>query len=1075
MVLSAILRRTLLIASLFGFVMGPPFLLAQPVREIPDTSKQFISFLQNLELLSLGEKTTALEAYAGENPACEEAYQLLVEWYKYSDVAEKKIGIWKDKKRLWPRREYANWMLHHLYLASGDTSLAWIHIREASRENPESVRIVRDFMRFLEYQEVKFRETAFSNFLSSISSPGTRDFCKAYFNYHFSDSQLSGPGLADTEPRFREHPIILAGVGYLQCLQDSIEAGMTSLKKAAQASIDQPLIHSLVLALIGNQYYLEWCHNNEARIWLDSSMTVAQKSGSFYNLQLSGGYLSDLLKNIGYSQKAAELAYSARRIAIKLGEPRLQANWEQIYASAKYNQGDYGSALHWMRQSSKTRGGVSYKILIDRIQVYLALQEFDLAEHTFNKLKNIKADGLSEYLPIQASRLEAYQGNYHAARGSLSTYLKNRRHFPINRVFHELADLARCYFLEGQYVEAQRYYKKALQGAKIAANPLFQSWYLLRLGDIARQFDEVRSAKNYYRRADSIATDLDAGELLWEIHYGFGQVARKIDSIDVAIRHFRKAATILETNRLRFPNDDLRVDYFIQGSSVYRGLTECFLSKYDRDKAIKWLDSLIYVYEAGRGRALKDLMSEKSFSDNDTLAKALEKGIRRQQSKIRKMIVDVASSKDKLQFEELVLDSLRAELRAIWLSDPRTVETLPTFEARQKAGVQDFQLHLAELDAGLLFYHLSPDRSFALLVKRNDVQVIDLGVSLKALDQNLADLLHPMHNVSEKNINKVVYNAGAAFKLFRQLFEPMQHLLTDTPKILIVPDPRIADLPFEMLLGQAAPKEKYLPNQPPEYFGDCLITKYNFCYLPSASLLLNVKDLIPRQPSIAVFADPYYYDPKARLSSAVALLKGNWRFSPLNHSRDEGMAIEKIFESSKLFLGREFTRSHLQQVIGKADYLHLSAHGFADSKSEAFSGLAFSADSSSRDDGLLLGYDIQRLDLSQVAMVTLSACETGKGRTLPGEGALGLPRFIISSGARSVLMTRWKVSDSFSARLMPAFYRSIRENTPSRPQALRRAIRQVTTGIGDSQMHERLDFRHPFFWAAFAVYGLPGI
>ncbi len=113
-------------------------------------------------------------------------------------------------------------------------------------------------------------------------------------------------------------------------------------------------------------------------------------------------------------------------------------------------------------------------------------------------------------------------------------------------------------------------------------------------------------------------------------------------------------------------------------------------------------------------------------------------------------------------------------------------------------------------------------------------------------------------------------------------------------------------------------------------------------------------------------------------------------------------------------------------------------------------------------DGLLTASEIMDGPAIQARVVTLSGCETAKGRDVPGEGILGLARAFRFAGARCVVATLWPVADRPTASLMEGLYRRLhRGEDPA--EALRglRTERLNRGGVG----------AHPFDWAAFRVIG----
>ena len=92
----------------------------------------------------------------------------------------------------------------------------------------------------------------------------------------------------------------------------------------------------------------------------------------------------------------------------------------------------------------------------------------------------------------------------------------------------------------------------------------------------------------------------------------------------------------------------------------------------------------------------------------------------------------------------------------------------------------------------------------------------------------------------------------------------------------------------------------------------------------------------------------------------------------------------------------------------------------------------------------------------------LSACETGVGEIRGGEGILGLTRAFFYSGARSLLVSLWPVSDRSTALLMEEFYRRLLAGQP----------RDVALQGAQIMLMNSEDTAHPFFWGAFQLHGV---
>jgi CHAT domain-containing protein len=114
------------------------------------------------------------------------------------------------------------------------------------------------------------------------------------------------------------------------------------------------------------------------------------------------------------------------------------------------------------------------------------------------------------------------------------------------------------------------------------------------------------------------------------------------------------------------------------------------------------------------------------------------------------------------------------------------------------------------------------------------------------------------------------------------------------------------------------------------------------------------------------------------------------------------------------------------------------------------------------EDGLLTAEDVTGLDLLATDLVVLSACDTGLGEVRTGEGVFGLQRAFILAGAKTLIMSLWKVPDRQTQELMVDFYRRILAGE-GKAEALRQA-----------QLAMKEQYPDPYYWGAFVCLGEPG-
>jgi hypothetical protein len=189
------------------------------------------------------------------------------------------------------------------------------------------------------------------------------------------------------------------------------------------------------------------------------------------------------------------------------------------------------------------------------------------------------------------------------------------------------------------------------------------------------------------------------------------------------------------------------------------------------------------------------------------------------------------------------------------------------------------------------------------------------------------------------------------------------------------------------------------------------------------------------------------------------------RWLQLPGSEREVDAVARLFSSSSVtvFKRHDATETKLRDLndageLQKYRYLHFAAHGYLSTEEPALSSLVLGATAGA--DGYVTAADWARYRLRS-DLVVLSACDTGIGRLVRGEGIVGLPYALFAAGARNTLMTLWPVHDAATAEFMTRFYEFIRDGMPQ------------AAALAETK---RAFLKHPRysgeeFWAPFVLYG----
>ena len=220
---------------------------------------------------------------------------------------------------------------------------------------------------------------------------------------------------------------------------------------------------------------------------------------------------------------------------------------------------------------------------------------------------------------------------------------------------------------------------------------------------------------------------------------------------------------------------------------------------------------------------------------------------------------------------------------------------------------------------------------------------------------------------------------------------------------------------------------------------------------------------------------------------------GSQRWAPLPGTATEGAAIAQL-TGGRLLAGEQASAAAIQQQQQAPRLLHLATHAYfqpdvpeAERKADQpqlinnsqgpmalsgenpllRSGIVFAGanqpDADPADDGYLTALEVARLNWKGTELVVISACESGKGDIKAGEGVYGLKRAIAVAGARSSLLSLWKVDDRATAAFMESFYNKLKSGT-GRADALAATQKEF-------RQSSNTTWSHPYVWAAFQLSG----
>lgn len=291
---------------------------------------------------------------------------------------------------------------------------------------------------------------------------------------------------------------------------------------------------------------------------------------------------------------------------------------------------------------------------------------------------------------------------------------------------------------------------------------------------------------------------------------------------------------------------------------------------------------------------------------------------------------------------------------------------------------------------------------------------------------------------------------GYAWQSYQELLQPVLNR-AEYNSLWVIADGQWSYLPFETLLD--APPNSSLGT------ASYLIRRYTIAYQYSAKLWMERQEMSSNGSKnlLACLADAAQI-----CSDSSAQCLQRQKLQPLQGAAAEVAFLENNYQG-RFLKGQQATEAVFQEAASDYRVLHLAMHGRVDTSYPARSALWFhQAQEASTADDVLHAYELPAMQLN-AELVVLSACETGAGKYLNGEGVLSLGRGFMYAGAQSILMSRWAVNDQATAELMRYFYEGLAANL-DKAQALRQAKLRYL------KAHPKRG-GHPFFWAGFTLAG----
>jgi CHAT domain-containing protein len=1017
----------------------------------------------------------ALKNYVRAHPAFERAYLQLYEHLLYHFSIDAAQTFFASLQSDPVYRRNASWMLAKLYAVRDNSNVAFDYYLKSLQNGPPSFFLLDDFLDFDHRHGDRFH--ALEKLEKNGLTAAQFHLARATYYRRKLDFEKALHALSQIPPEDENYQFALNLLGmcsfYLQDYRTALAYWREGLNLVRKNGDFQYEIHYLTnLALTETRVD----NFDKAQAYHEQALSRAESLHDLGRTAFANANLGDLL----WSQKRPREAFLRYQRAFDISTRIRNNNYVAVHlngmALASLQFGDFNLALESILKAEKyaqlaANKSIAFDALLLKANLYNQMNLERLAKFEYEKAAELAETTSFEQISQKArGRLISFwlhRGEYEKAR-ELYRMLLAGSVDETEKIYWQ-GMIAKSYFREREYDLAEQAYQIAYERAKRhlqdpdaerAAADLRKE-----MGDIRYEWGRFDEALAIYQEEVINRVAQRNQDVKFDQAFAIGQVYDKLGEREKAIAYYSSAATVSESERSDLKVEDFRIGYFSRRSRVYKVLARCYLEEYEINKNHDALEKLFRAAELSRARATKDALLRQP------IIAAREPEFVEYQQACAKLVEIQKHLRARPELEDSL--HIQHEIARFNVIAKRLNVQKPRGRSHDASVVafSDILEMLKRRNLSLLLYHISNDAAFVIAANDDQVEAVRLNIKLDSLTFAIDSLLRPFHEVGEQPAPKTPFRAKLAHQLYQSLLAPVEKNIELKPRLLIVPDLALMGLPFEILLDQAPNAAEYTTKDAPDYAAHFLLHRYAISYSPSTWLLTQPAGARPSNPRLLVLANPFRSNSKPGQLHTKLTMRAGWRFNFLWFAEEEADRIKKKHADARIYKQNNANEARLKKESAACQILHFATHAFVDTVFDAFSGLVLAAGEDSTDDGLLMGYEIADLSLP-CDLITLSACETGRGKLVAGEGVLGLPRLFFSAGARSVLMTLWKVDDKFASEFMPQFYDGLLNQKLLKIEALAEAKRLT---LGGKSTERGIYYQHPFYWASFVLYGEPGV
>jgi CHAT domain-containing protein/predicted DNA-binding protein YlxM (UPF0122 family) len=676
-----------------------------------------------------------------------------------------------------------------------------------------------------------------------------------------------------------------------------------------------------------------------------------------------------------------------------------------------------------------------------------------------------------------------------------------------------LHNIGMVYLSLGESRKALEKFNESLPLRRAVGDRSGEAATLHSIGAVYQSLGETQKALEKYNEALPLRREVGDRNGEADTLLGIARVEQKRGALSQARQTVERAIGLIESIRTNVVSQELRASYFASRQGFFEIYIDVLMQAHKQNPAAAFDTVALAVSERARARSLLELLTEARAD----IRQGVDSSLLERERSLRQLLNAKAAAQFALlnrKHTPAQAEAAAKEIDSITTEYEELRAQIRARSPRYAALTQPQPLNLTEIqqvldpETLLLEYSLGENASYLFVVSQASITSHRLPkrAEIEAATRRVRELLtapQPQPGDTEAKYQARVKEAKEGYwpqaaDLSRMLLGPVASQL-GRKRLAIVADGALQYIPFAALPAPSTGNEE---RRNSEADPQPLFVEHEIVSLPSASTLATLRrETAGRKPavkSLAVLADPVFTDDDTRVRRDVGkagakgktgsadsdetdvvslqmtrsgretgVIGAEAGFGRLLSTRREAAAILALVPERERMQALDFEASRttaLKQELGEYRIVHFATHGMLNNVHPELSGIVLSlVDKEGQPrDGFLRLQDIYNLKLS-AELVTLSACQTGLGKEIKGEGLIGLARGFMYAGAPRIVASLWKVDDRATSELMKRFYQGLLGPEALRPAA---ALRQAQLSIWKEKQ-----WREPYYWAAFVLQG----